>query len=78
MREDRLGNKSIDFAIGIAYGDRDWLYSEDGADLIVKNNLHYSSGQSQLFLVENSGHMIFWDNPKEVERLIIGFFNETI
>jgi len=34
--EDRLGNPSIDFPIGIAFGDRDFFGSDCGADLILK------------------------------------------
>jgi pimeloyl-ACP methyl ester carboxylesterase len=72
--EDRLGNKELDFAIGASFGDRDWLYSEDAAEPIIKGNKYFSSGESQLFLVPNSGHMIFLDNPRELERQLIGFF----
>ena len=42
---DRLGNPKIDFPIACVYGDRDFVGS-DGADVIVKNNKHFSSGMS--------------------------------
>ena len=34
--DDRLGNPSIEFPIGIAFGDRDFFGSDCGADLILK------------------------------------------
>ena len=41
----RLGNPKIDFPICMAFGDRDFLGTE-GAELIVKQNKHFSSGRS--------------------------------
>ena len=68
----------MDFPIAIAYGDRDWLYSENGGDAIVSGSKRFATGESQLFLVENSGHSIYNDNPRELERIMIGFFNGEI
>ena len=58
--EDRLGSKAVDFPIGITFGETDFFGTE-GADMIIRNNKHYSSGRSQLFKVKDSGHCIFWD-----------------
>ena len=78
VRPDRLGNKDLDFPIAIAYGDRDWLYSEDGGDHIVRESTRFATGESQLFLIDNSGHSIFFDNPRELERVMIGFLEGTL
>ena len=58
--EDRLNGKDIKFAIGFAYGDRDF-FSSDGADSIVKKNAHFKTGESQIFKIENCGHNMFYD-----------------
>jgi hypothetical protein len=39
--------------------------------------MHFESGKSQLFRVANSGHNLFWDNPRKLaEYIMIGFFEE--
>ena len=75
--EDRLGNKAIDFPIAMAFGDKDWFGSE-GADEIIRNNKHFKSGQSQLFKIENCRHFMNYDQPEEMCRLMIGFFEGTV
>jgi pimeloyl-ACP methyl ester carboxylesterase len=76
-REDRLGNKDLDFPIGICFGEQDWLGSS-GADYIVKNNKYFEEGRSQLFVIPNSDHLTYCDNPEETSRIMIGFLNQTI
>ena len=75
--KDRFGNPDIDFPIAYVFGDRDFLGSEAAKDL-VRQNKHFESGRSQLFKLDNSGHNVFLNNPKELSRMIIGFFNGTI
>ena len=58
--EDRLGNPNINFPIACAFGDRDFLGS-NGADTVVRNNKHFASGDSQIFLVLNASHNIIYD-----------------
>ena len=72
--EDRLGNPSIEFPIGIVFGDNDYFGSE-GADQIVKNNKHYESGRSQLFKLEDSTHELLYDQPAKLAELMIAFFD---
>ena len=75
--EDRLGNKACNFPIAFCFGDKD-VHGSEGADDIVKMNAHYESGRSQLFQVQNCGHNPFWDNPDELCREMIGFFEGTV
>ena len=75
--EDRLGNKACNFPIAFCFGDKD-IHGSEGADDIVKMNAHYESGRSQLFQVKNCGHNPFWDNPDELCREMIGFFEGTV
>ena len=74
---DRLGNPDIDFPIGMAFGDRDKFGSE-GAELIIKSNRHFESGRSQLFKVKDCAHPMMFDQPFELIRLMVGFFEGTI
>jgi hypothetical protein len=76
-REDRLGNRDLDFPIGICYGEKDWLGST-GADEIIKNSKYFVAGHSQLFVIKNSDHVTFYDNPEDLCHVLIGFFNKTI
>ena len=74
---DRMMNPAINFPIAFCYGDRDF-FGSDGAEAIVKANPHFSSGHSQLFKLENSGHNVFLDNPLKLCEYMIGFFEGTI
>ena len=51
---DMLLNVS-EFPICISFGDRDYLGSE-GADMVIKTNKFFATGESQLIRVENCGH----------------------
>lgn len=62
---DRLGNPELPFPIGILYGEHDYLGS-NGADEIVKNSRFYSEGLSQLFVLKNSDHLTYFDNPEDL------------
>jgi len=75
-RERQLGNSDLDFPIGIAFGDRD-AYGSVGADKIIRANQYYESGESQLFVIDNSGHNTMWDNPEYLVEVMIGFFTGT-
>ena len=43
--KNRLGNPSINFPIGIVFGDSDFFGSE-GADEIIKGSRQFASGRS--------------------------------
>ena len=70
--------QDFDFPIAFVFGARDFLGSAEGADTIVRNNRHFQSGRSQIFKQKNSGHNPFLDNPDELSRTMIGFFEGTI
>ena len=75
--EDRLGNPDIDFPIAMAFGDRD-KFGSDGAETIIRNNKQFKTGRSQLFRVSDCEHPMMFDQPFELARLMVGFFNGTI
>ena len=74
---DRLGNKHLPFPIAFCYGDQDWL-GTDGADRIVKSNKFYEEGVSQIFILENSDHTTYLDNPDQLAEIMIGYFNKKL
>ena len=61
----------------MAFGDRDFFGTE-GADKIVKDNKYFTNGRSQLFKVQNCSHFMNFDQPEELCRLMVGFFDGTI
>lgn len=75
--KDRFGNENIDFPIGFAFGDDDWNRS-DGVEELVKNNKHFATGRSQIFLIKGSKHEIHSDQLKELVRTIFGFLDGSI
>ena len=66
-----------DFPIAFSYGDRDYMGS-DGAEIVVKSNAFFKTGQSQIFLLPNSGHSGHLHNPELLVSLIVGFFNDEV
>ena len=54
---DRLGNPSLDFPICAAFGDRDFI-GTGGTDKIVRNNMHFKSGRSQIIIVDKCSHLM--------------------
>ena len=74
---DRMGNPEIQFPVAFCFGDRDFFGTE-GADSIVRKNVHFSSGRSQLFKLENSGHNLMGDQPEKLVEYMVGFFEGTI
>ena len=75
--KDRFGNENIDFPIGFAFGDDDWNSSE-GVEELVKNNKHFATGRSQIFLIKESQHEIHRDQLDELVRTIFGFLDGSI
>ena len=73
---DRLLNNTI-FPISICYGDRDFMGSE-GADVVIRSSAFFSSGESQLSVVPNAGHLLHIHNPAYLTNLIIGFLTGSI
>ena len=75
--KDRFGNENIDFPIGFAFGDDDWNRS-DGVEELVKNNKHFATGRSQIFLIKVSQHEIHQYQLDELVRTIFGFLDGSI
>ena len=48
--------------LGICFGSRDFLGSE-GSDELVRQNKYFSTGESQIFKIDNSDHNTYTDNP---------------
>jgi len=55
LNKDKFGNPEIDFPVAFIFGEADWHGSE-GADEVVRQSKFYSSGESQLFRLANTGH----------------------
>ena len=65
MRKDRMGNPDLDFPIAAAFGDRDFLASENGAEVVLKASKRFETGEAQLFKVKDCTHFMpqlyqFW------------------
>ena len=41
LEKDRLGNPNIDFPIAAAYGDQDFMSSDNAAEDVIPANVHY-------------------------------------
>ena len=65
------------FAIGICVGDRDYVGTE-GADEVVRSNAFFQTGESQLFVLPNAGHLLHIQNPMKLAQTMIDFFTGTI
>jgi len=74
---DRLGNPELKFPISFAYGDKDFLGTR-GAEQICNANMFRETGESQIFIIPNSGHPIHTDNPVALCKAITGAFDGTI
>ena len=74
---DRLANTELNFPISFAYGDKDFLGTK-GAEIICNSNRFRATGESQIFIIPNSGHPIHTDNPDALVRAIKGAFFGTI
>ena len=58
--KDRLGNPDLDFPIGSIFGDRD-IQGSEAIDSVIKNSKHFATGRSQLFKLEDCGHVMNFD-----------------
>jgi cardiolipin-specific phospholipase len=68
--EDQLRNPDLNFPISFIYGENDWMDSR-GSREIVKANKFFSTGESQLHILENAGHQLFMNNTKGFIALMI-------
>eukprot|EP00347_Sterkiella_histriomuscorum_P016994 403351067 len=64
---DRLGNLSI--PISFFFGDRDWMMQEGGNAVVDKNP--YKGTHSNIYIINNSDHHMYFDNPEEFAQKIL-------
>lgn len=68
-RENRLGNHDISFPVSFFYGDKDWMDYKAGERVIVNNKFYNQAdpkaGLSQVYIISNSDHHLYLDNPDE-------------
>jgi pimeloyl-ACP methyl ester carboxylesterase len=76
--EHRLGNPAIQFPICAIYGDCDWMSSVEGPEEIIKGNMHFESGRSQIFTLANATHLVQLDQPQACFDIMKGFLDGTI
>ena len=59
---NKLGNPDFPFAISFIYGDEDWMDSR-GSREIVRANRFYTSGESQIYLLNGANHNLWYNAP---------------
>ena len=65
--DDRLGGVPI--PVSFFYGDRDWMNKDGGYAVVSKNP--FKGTHSKVYLITNSDHHMYFDNPEEfVETMI--------
>ena len=69
IAEQRLGNKDLNLPISFWYGDRDWMDVEPGRK-IAENNMYHDK-LNFVYLVNDSDHHMYMDNPEDFARQII-------
>ena len=67
--EDRLLNPELNLPMSFFYGDIDWMDEESGKRIVNQNR--YREAESKIYIVSNSDHHMYLDNPEEFARLII-------
>ncbi|CDW84782.1 UNKNOWN [Stylonychia lemnae] len=67
--EERLGNKNLNLPMSFWYGDRDWMDVEPGQKIV--ENSKYGSKLNFVYVVNDSDHHMYMDNPEEFARQII-------
>jgi len=68
---DRLGNPELPLSVSFFYGDRDWMDHRAGRRVVAANRFSQDHGPSQVYIVEDSDHHMYLDNPEDFAELII-------
>ena len=58
-RDDRLN--TIPIPVSFYFGDRDWMLTDAGHKIVEKNP--YKGLHSNVFIIEDSDHHLYFDNP---------------
>ncbi len=69
--EERLSNPELNLPISFFYGDLDWMDSNPGHQIVEANMYGGDKKISSCYIVNNSDHHMYIDNPEEFARLII-------
>jgi pimeloyl-ACP methyl ester carboxylesterase len=64
---DRLGG--IPIPVSFYFGDFDWMYNP-GGDIIVNKN-PFKGTHSHVYIIQNSDHHMYFDNPEEFAETIL-------
>ena len=74
---EKLGNPELPLAISFFYGDRDWMDEQAGARVIAANRFKSNDPlcPSQLYIISDSDHHLYLDNPAEFAKSIIEDIN---
>ncbi len=51
-------------------GDHDWMDPEGGQDSVERLR-QAGNGQGRMYIVNNAGHHVYLDNPKQVNDLLV-------
>ena len=65
---NRLGNPDLPIPVSFYYGDIDWMDVNGGKRVVERNQF---KDISRVYVVSNSDHHMYLDNPEEFSRLII-------
>lgn len=65
--DDRLGGVPI--PISFFYGDRDWMKKDGGIKVVDKNP--YKGTHSHVYIISDSNHHMYFDNPEELVNKIL-------
>ena len=64
---DRLGGLPI--PVSFYFGDRDWMLTDAGEKIVSMNP--FKDTHSHVYIIENSDHHIYFDNPVSFADTII-------
>jgi len=76
--KERLLDPDFPVGVSIVFGADDWVrknkLDDNAPDLIVNNNKDKSS---KLYILPESGHMLYFDNPMALANIIINDIKGT-
>lgn len=59
----------MDIPISFFFGDRDWMLKHGGYVVLEKNP--YKDRYSHMYIIEDSDHHLYFDNPKGLVEAIL-------
>ncbi|KAJ4472232.1 alpha/beta-hydrolase [Lentinula aciculospora] len=67
---DRIAGLHKDIPVTFVYGDQDWMDPEGGSESVERLR-QAGHGQGKMYIVNNSGHHVYLDNPRVVNNLLV-------